>query len=213
MATFEDELIAALGGADDAWDIQAAVRRCFLYDFIGYPTRLWHGMGVLQAGGAEWLGTIDPNGRDHHAAPAVRDTRDGTSPRYTFSLPYVDAATFDALKADQALIRGRTLTVYHVIVKPGEGLRPGTALRFAYRMQMQGAEFAESVEGMPGAEVKVRRASVLCVSGESGRSHIPGGTYTDAAQQERARLAGVASDSFCAFVAANSRRTLHIEGT
>lgn len=211
--SFESELLDALGEADDAWDIRVGVRRCFFYDFDGFPTRIWHGVGPMYAGGYEWLGTIDADGQDHHIAPNVQTTRDGTSPRYTFTIPYMDKATSAALKADQALALGRRMTCYHVIFLTGEGVRPQTPLRFNYELTMQGVEFSDSYEGEPGSGQKVYSASVLMRTDEVGRSRTPGGTYTDTSQQERARLLGLTSDSFCAFVASNSRRTITIEGT
>ncbi len=111
------------------------------------------------------------------------------------------------MKADQDLVKGRALTCYRVIVLPTEGLRPGTALQFAYRLTMRGAEFSERMEGGK----MVRSASVLC-RGNDGRARLPNGTYTDAAQQERARVLGLASDSGCSFVAANSQRTYIVGG-
>ena len=211
--TFEAELMDALGDASDAFDIRASVRRCWFFDIDGYPLRVWEGHGELHAGGEEWIGSLDEDGRNRLTVPNVQDPRAGASPRYTFTIPYLDLATFDALKADQDLVRGRDVTCYHVIVKHGEGLRPGTALRFNYRMTMLGTTFTDEFAGDVGQAVRVRSASVLCASSEAGRSRIPAGLYNDASQQERARLLGVASDSFCAFVASNSRRTLTIEGT
>lgn len=210
--SFETELLAALGTADDAWDIRAVVRRCWFFDFDGFPLRVWHGTGVLHAGGQDWLGTIDADGVNRLTVPAVQDARDGASPRYSFGVPHIDAATWSALKDDQDLARNRPVTCYHVICLPGEGMRPGTALRFSYRLKMRGVEFSDVIEGEPGAEAKVYTAGVICRSLETGRSRVPAGTLTDTAQRERARIAGVASDSFCAFVARNARRTLTIEG-
>lgn len=210
--SFEGELLDALGGADDTFDIRASVRRCFFYDFTGEPVRLWDGQGVLIAGGFEWIGTLDAEGNNHHQAPTVKDTRDGTSPRYTFSLPYIDAALSAELKADEDKAKGRALTCYHVIVKHGEGMRPGTGLRFAYQLTMQEVNFSDSVQGGPDNIQRVFSASVLARSGEVGRSRVPSGTMTDTSQRERARLLGFASDSFCAFVASNSNRTFTIEG-
>ena len=211
--TFETELLDAIGTADDTFDIKASVRRCFHYAFLGQDVRLWDGMGVLIAGGFEWTGTVDAKGVNHHKAPTVKDSRDGTSPRYTFSIPYIDEATKLAMEADQDQVKGRDLTCYHVIVKHDEGMRPGTALRFSYRLTMQAANFTDQIEGGPSNLTRVYSASVLARSGEVGRSRTPSGTYTDTSQRERARLAGVAGDSFCSFVAANSNRTYTIEGT
>lgn len=206
--TFEAELLAALGTASDAFDIKAMVRRCFFYDFAGYPVRLWAGQGKLYAGGFEWLGTIDADGADHHQAPAIRDARDGASPRYEFRIPYLDKATFDAMKADQDIARGRELTIYHALILAGEGLRPSVPLRFSAKLLIKGTQFAEQMQ-----EGRVARsASVLCRSLEYGRSRTPAGTFTDTAQRERARLLGLASDSGCSFVASNSRRTYTVGG-
>lgn len=211
--SFETELVASIGDASDAYDVRAIVRRCWYFDFDGYPLRLWHGQGTLiSQGNVEWIGTIDARGNNHLSAPSVQDSRDGASPRYEFSIPHVDRATFDALKADQSLVEGRDLTCYHVIVDKAEGLRPQTALRFSYRLVMQGAKFSEKPDQSGGKFTLVRRATVLARSLEFGRSRAPLGTYTDTAQNERARLKGHAEDSFCSFVAGNSRRTYLVGG-
>lgn len=210
--TFSADLINLTGTAADAFDIKAMVRRCFLYDFVGQPVRIWDGQGVLTAGGYDWLGTHDANGRNLHQAPAVRDARDGSAPRYEFGIPYLDQTTFLALKASQALARGRDLICYYALFQAGEGLVPTTALNFAYRLAIRGVQFTERVEGEPGAESVVRGASVIAKPLEYGRSRVPAGTMTDTAQQERARVLGLASDSGCAFVASNSRRTYVISG-
>lgn len=210
--SFETELLSALGSGTDAHDIRAVTRRCFFYDFAGDPVRLWHGCGKLYAGGYEWLGTIDANGTDHHQVPAMQDSRDGASPRYEFSLPYLDEMSFLELKADQAKAKGRNLLIYRVICLPGEGMRPLTALRFSRRLIMQGVQFSETLEGEAPNITRRYSASVLAASLEYGRTRVPNGTFTDTAQRERARLLGVASDSGCAFVAANSRRTYVVGG-
>ncbi len=85
--SFATELLDAIGDATDAWDIRASTRRCWFYDIDGYPLRIWDGMGVLRADGADWLGTIDGGGTNHHQAPPVRDMRDGASPEYRFTIP------------------------------------------------------------------------------------------------------------------------------
>lgn len=207
--SFESELLDALGDDTASHDVRLTVRRCWHYDFDGFPTRLWQGEGKLFAGGQEWLGTRIGDA-DLHQVSAVKDGRDGTSPRYSFGIPYLDAETFAALKADQALARGREITCYLALIKAGEGLRPATPLRFSYRMLIVGTEFSERRQGeAPGLSL-MRSASVIARSLEYGRSRIPNGTYTDTAQQERARLLGLASDSGCSFVARNARRTYEI---
>ena len=207
--SFQTELLAALGNDSSSFDINAIVRRCFFYDFDGYPTRLWHGVGnFFDSDGNEWLGTIDANGNNVHRTPAVKDAREGTSPRYEFGLPHLDQAAFDAMKADQALVQGRNLTCYHVIFRKGEGVRPQTPIRFSYRLKMQGTRFEQGLGlNAGGSMIRTYSAFVLCRTLEFGRSKFPGGTYTDVNQNERAALLGESSDSGCVFVAGNARRT------
>lgn len=210
--TFATSLIELTGAATDAFDIRAGVRRCFLYDFVGSPVRLWDGHGVLQAGGYEWLGTFDAMDQNRHVSPSVRDPRDGTSPRYEFGIPYLDQATFLALKASQTLAAGRDLICYHVLCKAGEGLIPTTELLFGYRLAIRGVQFTERVEGDLASPVIVRSVTVIAKSLEYGRSRVPAGTMTDTAQNDRARILGLSSDSGCAFMAANCKRTFIIAG-
>lgn len=220
--TFATELAAALGSQTDSNDIRVSTRRLYFYDFDGHPIRIWDGMGRLttttSVGAAltsihgrveanEWMGTIDANGVNHHQVPAIQDSRDGTSPRYRFSIPYLDKATYDSLKADQALAQGRDLLIYRVLVKHGEGLIPSTTIGFYRKLTMQGVEFMETPEGEPGNMTFRRSAAVLARSEEFGRSKLPYGTMTDTSQRERARLLGVTSDSGCSFVAGNAFRT------
>lgn len=209
---FATELEALTGTATDAWDIKAGVRRCYLYDFVGQPVRLWDGQGVLTAGGEEWIGTYDANGNNRHKTANVRDTRDGTSPRYEFGIPYMDAATYAALKADQALAYSRDIICYNVLCKVGEGLIPTTALRWNWRLAIRGVKFRETMEGPRGQERKVYSATAIAKSLEYERSRVPNGTMTDTAQRERARVLGVTQDDGCAMVSQNSRRTYIIPG-
>ncbi|MEB3419886.1 hypothetical protein ACFSDD_10940 [Salipiger marinus] len=224
--SFESELLAHLGGADDAWDIQATVRRCFFFDFDGAPTRLWDGVGLLTTttgvgdpldmGGRvlaanEWLGTRDGFGLNAMSAPEIRDDRDGVAPDYVFGIPKMDRDTFDALKADQTKVKGRQLVIYDVIIPEGEGLLPQQPIRFNARLTMRGADFREMARPGDGGEIIMTyAASVTCRSGEAGRSRYPGGTYTDTSQRDRARLLGLESDSGCVFVAKNSQRTFRV---
>jgi len=208
--SFETDLLDALGDDTATHDVRVSVRRCWFYDFDGYPVRLWHGQGKLYAGGQEWLGTVAPDGTDYHQVSAVQDSRDGASPRYTFGIPYLDAETFAALKGDAALAQGREITCYLALIHGNEGMRPSNSLRFSYRMIIVGVEFSERTMGEAPDIMRARSASVVARSLEYGRSRIPNGTYTDTAQQERARLLGLASDSGCSFVARNARRTYEI---
>ncbi|WP_226782757.1 hypothetical protein [Oceaniglobus trochenteri] len=227
MSAFSDFILEQTGTASDAFDIKVVVRRCFFYDFDGYPLRLWDGQGVLTTtmgvGGAvetpagtlasnEWIGTIDGDGTNRHQSPAVSDQRDGISPRLEFTIPFIDAATYAALKADQDRARGRSITVYRAAFRPGEGIAPQTPIAFSYRLSMKGVSFSRMVSGEPGDERLVYSATVLARGAGEGRSLSPRGTYTDTSQRERARLLGVASDSGCSFVAANAQRTYRAGG-
>ena len=206
--TFKSVLLEMVGDASDSFDIRVSVRRCYFYDFDGHPVRMWDGIGVLSTSdGNEWMGTIvdDVN---MHQTPKLRDPRDGASLRYEFGLPYIDQATFDAMSADASLVEGREMTIYNVLVKEDEGLRPGTSLGFNRRLVMKGAKFTKGLSDAGAGNVRrTYGAFVLCRSIESGRSKFPGGTYTDTSQRERAALLGVANDSGCAFVAGNANRT------
>lgn len=222
--SFETELLAGLGTQEDAFDIRVVVRRCYFYDFLNAPVRLWDGVGVLSTQDSvgdpltlqdgrviaanEWIGTISASGENRHTVPAVTDSRDGSSPRYRFSIPLMDEETFSVLKADQGRVRGREMRCYQTLIRTGEGLVPSVPLRFAFRLIMRGVQMSESTrEAAPGQVVKHYTASVLCRSVEEGRTKFPGGTYTDTSQRERAALLGVPSDSGCVFVANNAVRT------
>jgi len=209
---FADELLAIMGTAADAWDIRAGVRRCYFYDFVGQPVRLWDGQGILVANGLEWIGTIDALGNNRHRAPSVKDPRDGSSPRYDFAFPYLDATTYAALRGSQDLAIGRDLICYHVLCKAGEALIPTTALWFNYRLAMRGVEFRQEMQGERGERRRVYAMSVIAKPLEYGRMRVPGGTMTDTAQRERARQLGVSVDNGCIFVAQNSRRTYTFPG-
>ena len=77
MSEFYNLLNQYVGEQDDMTDIRAVVRRCWFYDFDGYPLRIWQGKGKLfTSDGNEWLGTVDANNNDHHKTPSIKDGRD-----------------------------------------------------------------------------------------------------------------------------------------
>ncbi|MBN8292802.1 hypothetical protein JI664_12580 [Rhodobacter sp. NTK016B] len=189
--------------------------------------RLWEGQGVLTTtigagdpmvtpdgtlAANEWLGTYDALGNNRHEAAQLQDSRDGASPRMKFGLPHIDLETYEALKADQALAKDRDLVIYRAIFGKGEGLRPQTPIQFAARLTMKSVEFTRRMSGRTDSPEMEYSARVLLASGEEGRSRIPGATYTDTAQRERAAQLGVASDSGCVFIARNAQRTFVIGG-
>jgi hypothetical protein len=210
VSAFTDKLADALGGADDVFDIRAVVRRCWFYDIVGYPLRLWSGQGRMFAeDGNEYLGTVDASGRDRHEVPALTDGRDGTSPESQFSIGYNDAAMHAALKADAYRVRGRTITCYLAIFDVGEGLRPATPLEYLASFEMQSPIFEEVLarDDKTGRIVKSYKATVIATGPNAGRSRAPRGTYTSTSQRERARLLGVENDAGCDFVAGLANRT------
>lgn len=212
MSAFTDLLEDYLGTASDTGDVRAIVRRCFAFDFVTTTVRMWRGQGKLfTTGGVEWFGTVDANGVDHLQVPSLDDGRDGTSKRYEFALPYIDAATYAALKASQDEVAGRLITGYHAIFRPGEGLRPETPIDFFGHYTMQSPVFEERLSSPDGATfVKTYKVSVIAKNGNSGRSRAGGGTYSDTGQKARAALLGVSLDRGCEFVATLANRTFQI---
>lgn len=216
MVTFWDILEEYLGGADDMTDIRAIVRRCWFYDFKGFPLRVWQGQGKLYTpDGNEWLGTIDANGNDLHKTPSISDGRDGSSATYTFTLNIVDVPNqpvrqmYDAIKAEQWRTTGRKITCYLGVFKPGEALRPETPVIFFKEFLMMSPKFSEKIDtSSDGAFIKKYSASVIAKDNNFGRSNVPGGTYSDTTQKDRARQLGISLDRGCEFVALLANKTM-----
>lgn len=207
-----------LGAADDVTDIVATVRKCWHYDFLDDPIRLWDGQGPFtDSDGNEWLGTIAPNGTNIHKTPALQDGRDGTSASYTFSLnipsiPGQDTlALYEELKAEQAKVFGRKLTCYLVLFIEGEGLRPSTPISFYKELIMFSPKFSEQIErSQSGAIVKTYTASITAKDNNHGRSDTPGRTYADTMQKRRAAQLGVSIDRGSEYLALLANRTYQI---
>lgn len=219
MSDFFTVLDEYLGDATDTTDIRVTVRRCWFYDFEGYPIRLWNGQGKLfTTGNVEWLGTLDANGNNVHKTPSISDGRDGTSATYNFSLNIIDLPgepamkSYDALKAEQWRVRKRKLTCYLAIFKQGEGLRPETPITFFKELEMFSPKFSEKIDiGAGGVMLKKYVVSISAKDGNSGRSNVPSGTYADSVQKERARQLGVSLDRGSEFLAKLANRTYVIE--
>ena len=217
MPDFYDVLDEYIGGDDEFTDVRAIVRRCWFYDFVDHPIRVWQGKGKLfTSDGNEWLGTNDANGLDHHKTPTITDGRDGSSARYEMGLNLIDtpgaAATsvYQDIRNEQSRVFGRNVTCYLAIFGINEGLRPQTPIVFFREFTMMNSKFSEKLEFVNGASVKKYQCSVVCKDGNFGRSEIPNGTYSNAVQQERARQLGVETDLGCSFVAALANRTYQI---
>ena len=211
MSLFEERLDEYLGTPNARHDIRAMVRRAWFYDFDGYPIRMWQGQGKLHtADGNTWLGTVDAKGNDIHKTPRISDARDGTSPSYTFSFGYLDEATYEALDTESWRVAGRSLTYYRVLFRPGEGLRPDTPIAFGRELTMMSTLFNEDVRLEGSTMVRRYVASVLAKDGNSGRSMVPGRTYTDTSQREYARQLGVETDRGCEFVALLANRVYQV---
>ena len=220
MSQFDDLLEEYLGDADAISDQIVVVRRLWLYDFVGYPTRMWQGKGRLfTSDGNEWLGTINDANQDIHVTPRLQDGRDGSSAAYQFSLTIPDIPgepagdLYEALKADQSLVAGRTLTCFLAIFKVGEALRPTTPIKFFKQLVMQTPKFSETVtvDGN-GTMVRGYKVGVTARDGNFGRSSVPNRTYNDTIQREYARQLGAGSpaDEGCEFVAGLANRTYQI---
>lgn len=214
---FYDVLDEYIGDDDALSDVRAVVRRCWSYDFDGYPLRVWQGKGKLfTSDGNEWLGTIDANNNDHHKTPAITDGRDGSSGSYTMGLNIIDTPNktageiYEAIKADQSRVAGRKVVCYLAIFKEGEGLRPTIPIAFFKEFTMMNSKFSEKIEFNNGKMVKKYTTSVVCKDGNFGRAERPNGTYASAIQQERARQLGVNVDKGCEFVAALANRTYQV---
>lgn len=218
MTDFYTLLDEYMGDEFSLADIRAVVRRCWFYDFDGYPLRLWQGKGKLFTSDAnEWLGTITSGGADLHETTSTNDGRDGSSANVTNKLRVIDLPgqpafqTYNALKQDQWRVTGRQVTQYLALFNANEGLRPSTPIVFFKRYTMRNTKFSESIDlTASGAVVKKYYISVVCKDGNFGRSDVPGGTYADATQKERARQLGVAVDKGSEFLLKLANRTYQV---
>lgn len=219
MSEFTDLLDELIGDDDALTDISVVVRRLWFYDFEGHPLRLWQGKGKLfTSDGNEWLGTITANDVDIHETPPLQDGRDGTSATYEFglSIPNLpgeasERELYEAIKVEQGIAAGRTLTCYLAIFNVGEALRPATPISFFKELIMFSPKFSEKIEGDDnGRLTRSYRVSVPCKDNNFGRSNIPNGTYADTIQKRRAAELGVAVDKGSEFLAALANRTYQI---
>ena len=218
MSAFYDLLNDQFGEDDDLSDIRVIVRRCWFYDFVGYPLRIWQGKGKLfTEDGNEWLGSIDSNNVDHHKVPAITDGRDGASATYNMSLDLIDIPgrsireMYDAIRNEQWRASGRKVTCYLVAWRAeDEGLRPITPIVYFKDLTMMSTRFSEKISDEGGRIVKKYVPTVVCKDGNFGRSLIPGGTYADAVQRQRAAEWGVNLDKGAEFLAILANRTYTI---
>ena len=218
MSDFYTELDNLLGDDTSVEDIRVTVRRCWFYDFDGYPLRVWSGQGKLfDSLGNEWLGTVNAAGKDIHQTPTIQDGRDGTSASYSFGLNIPDVPgqsafeLYNALKSEQWRVARRKLTCWLVLFKEGEGLRPATPLSFFKELNMMSPKFSESVtRDGNGVMVRSYKATILAKDGNFGRWNIPNGTYSDAIQKERAKRLGVTLDRGAEYLAMLANRTYQV---
>ena len=207
-----------MGAPEALTDIVATARKCWLYDFLGDPLRLWDGQGnFTDSNGDEWLGTVDANGTNYHKTPGLQDGRDGSSASYnfTFNLPSIPGTdtleVYNALKSQQDKAFGRNLTCYLVLFVEGEGLRPGTPISFYKQLVMSSPLFDEQIgRAGTGAIVKAYAASIKATDGNGGRADIPGRSYADTMQKRRAQELGVSVDRGSEFLALLANRTYQV---
>lgn len=216
MSDFDALLEEYLGDADARTDQVIVVRRLWFYDFVDNPTRVWQGKGRLfTTDGNVWFGTINDLEQDIHQTPLIQDGRDGTSAQYQFTLNIPDLpdesaqSLYEALKADQFRVLGRSLTCYMAIFNREEGLRPQTPIKFLKQLTMQTPKFSESlVTDAEGKLVKVYQVTITARDGNIGRANKPSRTYNDTVQKEYARQLGVTSeDRGCEYIAGLVNRT------
>lgn len=218
MSEFYDKIDDILGDADDVTDIVCTVRKAWLYDFKDDPVFLWDGQGnFTDIDGTEWLGTIDANGGNHHKSPPLQDGRDGTSPTYSFSLTIPSLpgegtlALYEALKADQSKVFGRSITCYLVLFNEREGLRPATPLSFYKQLTMFSPKFSEQIgRGQAGIVTKSYAVSLNAKDDNHGRSQTPDRTYADTMQKRRATQLGVSVDRGSEYLALLANRTYQV---
>lgn len=218
MSAFYDQIDEILGAADDVTDIVAIARKCWFYDFLDEPIRLWDGQGnFTDSDGNEWLGTMDANGGNLHKTPSLQDGRDGTSASYTFSfnipsMPGEDTLElYEGLKSEQGKVFGRKLTCYIVLFIQGEGLRPNTPISFYKEMTMFSPKFSETLErSASGAVIKTYTASITAKDSNHGRSETPDRTYADTMQKRRAVQLGVSVDRGSEYLALLANRTYQV---
>lgn len=220
MSAFYDQIDEILGADDDTHDIVATVRKCWFYDFVDEPVRLWDGQGnFTDSDGNEWLGTMDANGANLHKTPSLQDGRDGTSASYTFSfnIPSMPGhedevlELYNGLKSEQSKVFGRKLTCYFVLFIEGEGLRPETPLSFYKEMTMFSPTFTEQLErSAAGTIVKTYTASIKAKDNNHGRSETPDRTYADTMQKRRAAQLGVSVDRGAEYLALLANRTYQV---
>lgn len=215
MSAFYDYIDEVLGAAEDVTDIVCTARKCWFYDFVDDPIRLWDGQGnFIDADGNEWLGTMNAEGGNLHKTPSIQDGRDGSSAAYTFSLtipsiPGEDIlALYNEMKANQDKVYGRALTCYIVIFKEGEGLRPGLPISFYKELIMFSPQFAEQLSrNADGTIVKSYGVSIVAKDNNNGRSETPNRTYADTMQKRRAQELGVSLDRGAEYLAILANRT------
>ena len=208
MTAFDDAVDEYVG-TDGVSDIRAIVRPCYDFDFDGYPVRLWRGQGRLfTTDGKAWLGTIDAAGRDHLTAPGFNDGRDGSAALLQFGLPYIDEATYLALRNERWRVTGRKITRYMAVFQVGEGLRPQTPIDYDAHFYMQGTQFKEQVVLNGLTMVRQFPITVTAKNGNAGRSQARRGTYTPTGQRERAfEMFGIEGDKGCDFIPELANKT------
>lgn len=201
--SFYDDIDAALA---QSWEVMT--RRAFLFDFDGYALRLWEGNGRILAGGEEFHGTMRGD-QQFLKIPRLADGRGGESPLYNFELGYLDQATYDAIKADETVVKGRTLTWYRLYFRKGEFGRPMTEPFVVTRLTMTGRSFKESRKRVGDGFVKLLSVGVRARDGNEGQNDAPFAFVNDTDQRAQSlALYGVENDGYARFVPSMTNKTV-----
>jgi len=216
MSAFFDALDEYLGDSGSVEEIQVVARRLWFYDFQTGPLRLWDGQGLLiTEDDEEWLGSATDTG-NLHKTPTIKDGRDGSSGRYEFTLNIPDIPgqtayeSYEAIKAENDSVQGRSLVCYMAIFHRDEGLRPQTPYVYLKDFTMMSAVFNEKMSFNEGAMVRDYSVTIIARDGNTGRSNRPNRTYADTIQKEHARQLGVAVDKGSEYLAELANRTYTI---
>lgn len=205
MSDFYDAVDAALDATAKS-DRQLICRPTIFADFKSGPVHIWGGMGALiTPDGTRWQGWqyVDDDGTvySYIQRPKLTDIRDGNSALYEFTLGYISAEQYKAVRDTEEEVKDRLLIVSAVYLPDGK-LRALTPPGDSWRLRMQNSRFTERrVREKDGGQRVLYSCSVTAQNINEGRSRTQFGLMNDAGQKARSmQLFGVANDTYAQFV-------------